>query len=63
MQPCFNGLEGISFDLSDNLKWEFLLLSNSQPSYSFDKQEVDDQGSDDEENEEMNSNISFTYIK
>jgi len=59
MQPCFNGLDGISFDLSDNLKWEFLLLSNSQPSYSFDKQEADDQGSDDEENEELNSNISF----
>jgi len=57
MQPCFNGLDGISFDLSDNLKWEFLLLSNSQPSYSFDKQEADDQGSDDEENEELNSNI------
>jgi len=59
MQPCFNGLNGISFDLSDNLKWEFLLLSNSQPSYSFDKQDdkADDQGSDDEENEELNSNI------
>ncbi|ORX55289.1 hypothetical protein BCR36DRAFT_321219 [Piromyces finnis] len=59
MQPCFNGLDGISFDLSDNLKWEFLLLSNSQPSYSFDKQDdkADDQGSDDEENEELNSNI------
>jgi len=59
MQPCFNGLNGISFDLSDNLKWEFLLLSNSQPSYSFDKQDdkPDDQGSDDEENEELNSNI------
>ncbi|ORX87803.1 hypothetical protein BCR32DRAFT_264039 [Anaeromyces robustus] len=59
MQPCFNGLNGISFDLSDNLKWEFLLLSNAQPSYSFDKQDDkgDDQGSDDEENEELNSNI------
>ncbi|KAL6595936.1 hypothetical protein LY90DRAFT_667193 [Neocallimastix californiae] len=59
MQPCFNGLSGISFDLSDNLKWEYLLLSNSQPSYSFDKQDdkPDDQGSDDEENEELNSNI------
>ncbi|KAI9093129.1 hypothetical protein DFS34DRAFT_274340 [Phlyctochytrium arcticum] len=31
MQVCYEGLKGISFDLGDNSKWEFVLLDNTQP--------------------------------
>ncbi|KAJ3015324.1 hypothetical protein HKX48_004663 [Thoreauomyces humboldtii] len=31
MQVCYEGLKGISFDLGDNAKWEFVLLDNTQP--------------------------------
>ncbi|KAI8921991.1 hypothetical protein DFJ77DRAFT_444875 [Powellomyces hirtus] len=31
MQVCYEGLKGISFDLGDNGKWEFVLLDNTQP--------------------------------
>ncbi|KAG5459062.1 MAG: hypothetical protein BJ554DRAFT_595, partial [Olpidium bornovanus] len=31
MQACEEGLKGVSFDLGDNAKWEFVLLDNSQP--------------------------------
>lgn len=34
MQTCFNGLKGISFDLADNVKWEFVLLGNTHPKLS-----------------------------
>ncbi|KAJ3367026.1 hypothetical protein GGF32_000087 [Allomyces javanicus] len=32
MQKCSNGLMGISFDLADTTKWEFVFLQNPQPS-------------------------------
>lgn len=31
MQVCYDGLKGISFDLGDNTKWEYVLLENTQP--------------------------------
>ncbi|KAI9183524.1 hypothetical protein H9P43_004442 [Blastocladiella emersonii ATCC 22665] len=31
MQKCLYGLKGISFDLGDSTKWEFIFMQNSQP--------------------------------
>ena len=31
MQVCYDGLNGISFDLGDTTKWEFVFLENSHP--------------------------------
>ncbi|KAJ3080287.1 hypothetical protein HK102_003163, partial [Quaeritorhiza haematococci] len=33
MQVCYEGLKGISFDLGDNSKWEFVFLDNTNPSH------------------------------
>jgi hypothetical protein len=41
MQTCYDGLKGISFDLGDNSKWEFVLLENSQPGRALRKDELD----------------------
>jgi hypothetical protein len=56
MQVCYDGLKGISFDLGDNSKWEFVLLDNTQPGSSRDNAFKVEQ--DEEEDEEAsNSNI------
>ena len=56
MQVCFDGLKGISFDLADHSKWEFVFLGNNKPRgirASFDPEKADaDVGSDDEDNQE-----------
>ncbi|KAJ3340561.1 hypothetical protein HDU93_006854 [Gonapodya sp. JEL0774] len=31
MQYCFEGVKGISFDLADNNKWEFVVMDNTVP--------------------------------
>ncbi|KND01180.1 uncharacterized protein SPPG_04271 [Spizellomyces punctatus DAOM BR117] len=55
MQVCYDGLKGISFDLGDNAKWEFVLLDNTQPGGVDPQNDDDDKAadnvSDDEENE------------
>ncbi|KAI9224825.1 hypothetical protein BC828DRAFT_372431 [Blastocladiella britannica] len=33
MQKCMNGLKGISFDLGDTTKWEYIFIQNSQPTF------------------------------
>ncbi|KAJ1535359.1 hypothetical protein HK096_002703, partial [Nowakowskiella sp. JEL0078] len=50
VQVCYDGLKGISFDLGDNVKWEFVLLDNTQPGGKSKRNgEANDAGSDDEE--------------
>lgn len=39
MQTCYEGLKGISFDLGDNAKWEYIFLENSQPGALLKKNE------------------------
>jgi hypothetical protein len=56
MQVCYNGLQGISFDLGDNLKWEFLLLENSQTGKSI-------KGAIDEKNDANNSDDEIVEHK
>ncbi|ORZ35140.1 hypothetical protein BCR44DRAFT_130074 [Catenaria anguillulae PL171] len=34
MQKCINGLKGITFDLSDTTKWEYIFVQNSQPTFA-----------------------------
>ncbi|KAI8817432.1 uncharacterized protein EV422DRAFT_622654 [Fimicolochytrium jonesii] len=45
MQVCYEGLKGISFDLGDNAKWEFVLLDNVQPG-SDPNDDAEDQAND-----------------
>lgn len=59
MQVCFDGLKGVSFDLADTSKWEFVFLNNNKPRgirASFDREKGDMEGgdmmSDDEDNED-----------
>lgn len=51
MQVCVDGMKGISLDLGDNSKWEFVLLDNTQPGASLAKQQ------DDDEEEEANTEV------
>ena len=46
MQICYDGLKGISFDLGDTMKWEFVLLDNNQPNGK--KRDLDAEDDDDE---------------
>jgi hypothetical protein len=49
MQICYDGLKGISFDLGDTMKWEFVLLDNNQPNGK--KKEIDaEEEEDDKDN-------------
>lgn len=48
MQICYDGLKGISFDLADNMKWEFVLLENTSPNARKGEEAEDDE--DDKEN-------------
>ncbi|KAJ3051002.1 hypothetical protein HK097_008025 [Rhizophlyctis rosea] len=60
MQVCYDGLKGISFDLGDNAKWEFVLLDNTQPSSSANLDDEDLKDADaasDEEDETQHSEI------
>ena len=50
MQTCYEGLKGISFDLGDNSRWEFVLLNNVQPGYALGGRREEDFEDDDEEN-------------
>ena len=57
MQVCFDGLKGISFDLADHAKWEFVFLDNNKPrgiraSFDPDNAEAYVGSDDDEDNEE-----------
>ncbi|KAH6571186.1 hypothetical protein BASA60_007307 [Batrachochytrium salamandrivorans] len=65
MQVCYDGLKGISFDISDNSKWEFVLLDNTQYGGMSGKSKEDSNGNEnvsDEEDEEKNSSeISFFF--
>ncbi|KAH6601754.1 hypothetical protein BASA61_001781 [Batrachochytrium salamandrivorans] len=65
MQVCYDGLKGISFDISDNSKWEFVLLDNTQYGGMSGKSKEDSNGNEnvsDEEDEERNSSeISFFF--
>lgn len=58
MQVCYAGLKGISFDLGDNTKWEFVLLDNTQTGVVNDLQgkEVEADG-DDEDDEKGGSDV------
>jgi hypothetical protein len=57
MQICYDGLKGISFDLGDNSKWEFVLLDNTQPGSKKSEGEEGEAGSDEEEDAEKPSEI------
>ncbi|KAJ3033181.1 hypothetical protein HDV00_006678 [Rhizophlyctis rosea] len=61
MQVCYDGLKGISFDLGDNAKWEFVLLDNTQPSSSSlspaDDAKDGDNASDEEDEETTQTEI------
>ncbi|KAJ3300534.1 hypothetical protein HK104_010476 [Borealophlyctis nickersoniae] len=59
MQVCYDGLKGISFDLGDNAKWEFVLLDNTQPGGPNAKSDdnKDDNNASDDEEEESNVEI------
>ncbi|KAI8925801.1 hypothetical protein BC831DRAFT_459481 [Entophlyctis helioformis] len=61
MQVCYDGLKGISFDIGDNAKWEFVFLDNTQPggmsSKRNDLSKADGNGSDEEEEEENSSEV------
>ncbi|KAJ3065432.1 hypothetical protein HDU98_011207, partial [Podochytrium sp. JEL0797] len=60
MQVCYDGLKGIHFDLGDNSKWEFVLLDNTQPGPSHNKngdKNEDNVSDDEEENEDENLEI------
>ncbi|EPZ34221.1 hypothetical protein ROZALSC1DRAFT_28010 [Rozella allomycis CSF55] len=60
MQVCIDGLKGVSFDLGDNTKWEFLFLENSQPGITFNtnlrSKENEANMSDDEDENNLVSN-------
>ncbi|KAJ3320817.1 hypothetical protein HDV06_004828 [Boothiomyces sp. JEL0866] len=61
MQICYDGLKGISFDLGDNVKWEFVLLDNTVPGVKQNK-DGDDAGSDEEEEEnKINEEIFASF--
>ncbi|RKO85891.1 hypothetical protein BDK51DRAFT_18590, partial [Blyttiomyces helicus] len=66
MQVCYEGLKGISFDLGDNAKWEFVLLDNTQPggiaTKATDHGKNADNGSDDEEEEDDNALEISSYF-
>jgi hypothetical protein len=49
MQVCIDGMKGISLDLGDNSKWEFVLLDNTQPGSSMANDQQQQQEDDDEE--------------
>ncbi|KAI8894392.1 hypothetical protein BC833DRAFT_568385 [Globomyces pollinis-pini] len=49
MQICYDGLRGISFDLGDNVKWEFVLLDNAQPGMKKTKDENEEEDEDEDE--------------
>ncbi|KAJ3373708.1 hypothetical protein HDU91_006037 [Kappamyces sp. JEL0680] len=56
MQICYDGLKGISFDLGDTMKWEFVLLDNTQPnSHKRNKNGDLDATEDDDEEEGVNA--------
>ncbi|KAI9193105.1 uncharacterized protein BJ171DRAFT_604974 [Polychytrium aggregatum] len=60
MQVCYEGLKGISFDLGDNSKWEFLLLGNTQPGGNIVKNNDDDddnQGNDNQSEEDEEEDL------
>ncbi|KAI8815434.1 hypothetical protein BJ742DRAFT_876531 [Cladochytrium replicatum] len=61
MQTCYDGLKGISFDLGDNAKWEFVLLDNTLPGgiapKIADDIQVQDNASEEDEDEENGSEI------
>jgi hypothetical protein len=50
MQICYDGLKGISFDLSNNVNWEFVLLDNTSP---FAKKDKDENEGDEEDEDEQ----------
>ena len=50
MQVCIDGMKGISLDLGDNSKWEFVLLDQTQPGAELKEEE-------EEEEEGVNSEI------
>lgn len=56
MQVCYDGLKGISFDLSDTNNWEFVFLDHNKPSgiKGMTGDQNADAGSDDEDNNEGN---------
>lgn len=53
MQVCVDGMKGISLDLGDNSKWEFVLLDNTQPGMEIPGENQQE----DEEEEEGNPEI------
>ncbi|KAI9017013.1 hypothetical protein BC832DRAFT_4135 [Gaertneriomyces semiglobifer] len=61
MQVCYEGLKGISFDLGDNTKWEFVLLDNTQPGgvdpNRSEEDDVGDNASDEEDNEDNTPDV------
>ncbi|KAJ3221485.1 hypothetical protein HK099_003463 [Clydaea vesicula] len=53
MQVCYDGMKGISLDLGDNSKWEFVLLDNTQPGATGNKNEQDEEEEEEDNNTEI----------
>lgn len=60
MQPCFDGLKGISFDIADNSKWEYVFSTNTLPGYAA-KEAEDDIKDEDEKNDEKMLPFELPY--
>jgi hypothetical protein len=61
MQVCYAGLKGISFDLGDNSRWEFVLLDHTQtgvvPQRQTEGKEANGNVSDDDDEEKANNEV------
>jgi hypothetical protein len=57
MQPCFNGLKGLSFDIADNSKWEYVFSSNTLPGYAM--KETEDDLKDEDERKDTEKSLPF----
>ena len=54
MQICYDGLKGVSFDLGDTMKWEFVLLDNNQPNGRKTGKDLDaEEDEDDKDNQSV----------
>ena len=58
MQVCYDGLKGISFDLADNTKWEYMFPKNAVPDYA-NKNEVEETENITQDEETLNDNVQL----
>lgn len=64
MQPCVNALKGISFDIADNSKWEYVFSTNTLPGYAIkDTDDEDDDLNINGRDKSMPFEMPFTWVE